>query len=139
MDDELRRSAVVGWSSAVLLMKLPSPLMDGGLVERENRYRARGRTAAGGGAAFLPNPGRTLELLYPGAQVLLVAMASDTRRTAYDLMLAYTVGGVLVSVDTRLAGRLFTEALGEGRIAPLVGYSVARAEVVYGASRLDFL
>ena len=122
-------------------MQLPSPLIDGILLERENRYRARVATALGEVLAFVPNPGRTLELLYPGARVVLGQAAprpGPPRRTAYDLRLAYTRDGLLVSVDTRLAGPLFAEALAQGKIAPLAGYVVDRAEVVYGASRLDF-
>ncbi len=122
-------------------MQLPSPLLDGVLLERENRYRARVATALGEVLAFVPNPGRTLELLYPGARVVLVEAPprpGPPRRTAYDLRLAYTRDGLLVSVDTRLASPLFAEALGQGRIAPLAGYAVDRAEVVYHDSRLDF-
>lgn len=120
-------------------MRLPPGLIDGVLLERENRFRARVRTAAGEALAFVPNPGRTLELLYPGARVLLAPVAAGgQRRTAHDLMLAYTAKGRLVSVDTRLASPLFAEAVAAGRLAPFVGYRVTRPEVVFGASRLDF-
>ncbi|MCW5850290.1 MAG: DNA/RNA nuclease SfsA [Anaerolineae bacterium] len=122
-------------------MQLPSPLLDGFLLERENRYRARVATALGEVLAFVPNPGRTLELLYPGARVVLAPAAprpGPPRRTAFDLRLAYTREGRLVSVDTRLASPLFAEALTQGRVEPLAGYAVDRAEVVYGESRLDF-
>ena len=122
-------------------MQLPSPLLDGVLLERENRYRARVATVLGEVLAFVPNPGRTLELLYPGARVVLASAPprpGPPRRTAYDLRLAYTRDGLLVSVDTRLASPLFAEALAQGRVAPLAGYTVDRPEVVYGDSRLDF-
>lgn len=122
-------------------MNLPSPLLDGILLERENRYRARVATASGELLAFVPNPGRTLELLYPGARVVLAAAVprpGPPRRTAYDLRLVYTRDGLLVSVDTRLASPLFAEALAQGRLEPLAGYAVDRPEVVYGESRLDF-
>lgn len=120
-------------------MRLPPGLIDGVLLERENRFRARVRTAAGDVIAFVPNPGRTLELLYPGARVLLAPVAAGgQRRTACDLTLAYTTEGLLVSLDTRLASPLFAEAIGGGRLAPFVDYRVTRAEVTFGASRLDF-
>ncbi len=120
-------------------MNLPTSLVEGVLLERENRYRARVHLATGDVAAFVPNPGRTLELLYPGARVMVHPVApSATRRTAYDMLLVYTADGLLVSIDTRLATRLFAEALATSQIAPLAGYTVARPEVVFGASRLDF-
>lgn len=120
-------------------MRLPAPLVDATLIERENRFRARVRTAEGEVLAFVPNPGRTYELLYPGARVVLAgAPVAPHRRTAYDLLLAYTAEGRLVSVDTRLASPLFAEAVAAGRLAPFAGYDVTRAEVIFGASRLDF-
>lgn len=120
-------------------MRLPSPLVEGVLLERENRYRARVQTDDGPVLAFVPNPGRTLELLYPGARVVLHPQpGAPHRRTAYDLILAYTVEGLLVSIDTRLAGRVFVEALALGQLEPLVGYRLDKAEVRYGQSRFDF-
>lgn len=120
-------------------MRLPPTLVDGVLLERENRFRARVQTAAGEVLAFVPNPGRTLELLYPGARVLLAPVATGgQRRTAYDLTLAYTADGLLVSIDTRLANPLFAEAVAAGHLAPFLGYGVTRPEVTFGASRLDF-
>ncbi|MFN8496713.1 MAG: DNA/RNA nuclease SfsA [Anaerolineae bacterium] len=119
-------------------MRLPAPLLDGVLVERENRFRARVRLENSDVLAHVPNPGRTVELLYPGARVLLTPRPEPGRRTAYDLILAYTAENLLVSLDTRLPSRLFAEAMAAGRIAPLADYRVARAETRFGSSRLDF-
>lgn len=119
-------------------MLLPTPLLDGRLVERENRFRARVRLDGSEVLAHVPNPGRTVELLYPGARVLLTPRPEPGRRTAYDLILAYTVDDILVSLDTRFPSRLFGEAMAAGRIRPLADYRVARAEIPFGASRLDF-
>ncbi|MFN8473314.1 MAG: DNA/RNA nuclease SfsA [Anaerolineae bacterium] len=119
-------------------MRLPSPLLDGILVERENRFRARVRLDTSEVLAHVPNPGRTVELLYPGARVLLTPRSEPGRRTAYDLILAYTEENVLVSLDTRFPSRLFSEAMEVGRIAPLAAYRVERAETKFGTSRLDF-
>ncbi len=119
-------------------MRLPTPLLDGILLERENRFRARVRLAGVEVLAHVPNPGRTVELLYPGAHVLLTPRPEPGRRTAYDLILAYTVERVLVSLDTRFPSRLFSEAMAAGRVAPFADYRVERAEIPFGDSRLDF-
>ena len=86
-------------------MRLPTPLVDGILEERENRFRARVRLPGGNVLAHVPNPGRTVELLYPGAHVLLTPRPESGRRTTYDLILAYTADNVLVSLDTRFPSR----------------------------------
>lgn len=119
-------------------MQLPVPLIDGVLLERENRYRARVATPGGETTAHVSNPGRLAELLYPGARVLLAPAAAPHRRTAYDLTLVYTPDDLLVSIDTRLAGPLFAEALTLNRLPPFADATLSRAEVPFGASRLDF-
>lgn len=119
-------------------MRLPTPLLDGILEERENRFRARVRLGGVAVLAHVPNPGRTVELLYPGARVLVTPRPEPGRRTAYDLILAYTLENVLVSLDTRFPSRLFSEAMAAGRLAPFADYRVERAEIPFGDSRLDF-
>ena len=119
-------------------MRLPTPLVDGILEERENRFRARVRLPGGNVLAHVPNPGRTVELLYPGAHVLLTPRPESGRRTTYDLILAYTADNVLVSLDTRFPSRLLSEAIAAERLAPFADYRVERAEIPFGDSRLDF-
>jgi sugar fermentation stimulation protein A len=52
---------------------------------------------------FIPNPGRMKELLYRGAQVYLIPVRSDTRKTKYNLTLV-DHQGTLVSIDSNTKG-----------------------------------
>ncbi len=88
--------------------------------------------------AYLPNPGRLQELLVEGAQVLLRRSGSPGRKTRYDLT-GVKAGETWVSVDSRLPNALFREALEQRSLEEFRGYRIAREEVEFGGSRLDFL
>jgi len=119
-------------------MRIHRPLLEGSFVVRENRFRARVRLAGEEVPVHVPNPGRLSELLLPGQQVLLGEARAPHRVTDYDLLMV-RLPHTLVSIDARLPNQLFQEAL-EGRALPeFAGLAVARREVEYGESRLDFL
>lgn len=119
-------------------MDLERNLVKAQFVGRDNRFRVTVRVAGQEVWAHLPNSGRLAELLVPGRRVLLVAQRGAKRKTGYDLSLV-EADGRWVSVDARLPNDLVEEALGKGRLAPLVGYSHIRREVPFGHSRFDFL
>ena len=50
-----------------------------------------------------------------------------------------TRGSALSSADARLPNKLVAEALNQKRMPQFASYPVARAEQVFGESRLDFL
>jgi sugar fermentation stimulation protein A len=89
-------------------------------------------------AAHLPNSGRLGELLTPDRELRLARMPDARRKTTYDVKLA-AYAGVWVSVDARLANRLFAEAWLAGRLADFAGYTNLLPEVGLGESRLDFV
>lgn len=119
-------------------MRFPE-LVEGHLIQRENRFRAAVEVLGQVAGAHVANSGRLRELLTSGRRVWLADRASNRpgppRKTAYDLVLV-EAEGTLVSIDARVPNRLFSEALaplwgagGEVRIVP---------EVRWGESRLDF-
>ncbi len=119
-------------------MRFPN-LIEGRLIQRENRFRAAVEVSGQMASAHVANSGRLRELLTPGRRVWLADGASSRpgspRKTAYDLVLV-ECEGALVSIDARVPNRLFAEALaptwwvgGEARLVP---------EARRGASRLDF-
>ncbi|MFN3763136.1 MAG: DNA/RNA nuclease SfsA [Anaerolineae bacterium] len=67
----------------------------------------------------------------------MVPHPDPRRRTPLDLLLVGYVG-VLVSVDARLPGPLFAEAVVEGRLTEFSGFTRLEREVRCGESRLDF-
>ena len=110
-------------------------------VERPNRFVVRCRLRGGRVVeAFLPNPGRLWELLFPDATLYLthVQAASEDRRTAYSV-LAVERDGAPVFLDTHLTNRVARRLIETGRIPGLEGAEVVRAEVPRGRSRFDFL
>jgi len=117
-------------------MQLP-PTVPGRFLQRQNRFRVLVEVDGHPVPAHLPNSGRLTELLTPGRPCHLVPHPEPHRRTPLDLLLV-EYAGVLVSVDARLPGRLFAEAVGEGRLSPFSGFTRLEREVRCGGSRLDF-
>ncbi|MEE9592282.1 MAG: DNA/RNA nuclease SfsA [Thermoplasmata archaeon] len=113
-------------------------LLEAAFEERLNRFLVRVDRAGRTTLCHLPNPGRLLELLQPGAPVLLDRRSRQGRKTEYDLV-AVRKGEVWVSVDTRLPNRAVRAWLTEGVLPEFRGYSSIHPEVVLGESRLDFL
>ncbi|MCS7178379.1 MAG: DNA/RNA nuclease SfsA [Anaerolineae bacterium] len=117
-------------------MRLP-PTLEGRFLARENRFRVRVEVDDRVVPAHLPNSGRLSELLTPGRPCRLVPHPEPRRRTPLDLLLVEHAG-VLVSVDARLPGPLFAEAVAEGRLLPFARFARVEREVRCGESRLDF-
>jgi len=68
-------------------MKFP-PLHFGTVVERQKRFKLLVDFGDHLEWAYLPNPGRLRELIYPGAPVWLKPVHSVKRKLAYELFLA---------------------------------------------------
>ncbi len=119
-------------------MKIPGPLIQGTFIRRDNRFRATVRVDGKEAWAHVPNSGRLHELFVPGTPVLLRPARSPQRRTAYDLLMVI-VDGQLVSLDSRLPGRLFAEAARARTLAEFREYTHVREEVRMGRSRIDVL
>jgi len=88
--------------------------------------------------AHLPDPGRLLDLLTPGARIWLRAEPSSTRRTRFTAALVAAPSGALVSLDTTLPNRLIAESLRAGALDELQGLDLETSEVPWAGSRLDF-
>jgi len=119
-------------------VRYPEGLVEAAVVRRLNRFAAEVLVEGAPAAVHLANSGRARELLEPGTPCLLVPRARPHRKTRFDLALV-RLGEIWVSADARLPNRLVLEGLLEGRIAPLQRYAGVRAEVRFGASRVDFL
>jgi len=105
-------------------------------VARPSRFlglaEAEGRTVE----CFIPNPGRMRELLYRGARVYLHRCKSSSRKTSYDLALAYSEG-TLVSIDSRVPNIVIEESIHARLLPEFDGYVIDRREPIFGDSRLD--
>lgn len=116
------------------------------VLRRLNRFAALVHMGDGEAVVHLPNSGRLQELLTPGRQALVAmprpgGVRGQPRRTQGDL--TFMLGpSAWVSVDARLPGRLFAEALEAGRLPGFRDYRVVRLEYrppYAPESRLDVL
>lgn len=89
--------------------------------KRLNRFLARVTVGERTLQSFVPNPGRMLELLTLGTEVILREVVKGNRKTSYD-MIGVLNNGQRVSVDSRLPNKLVREALSNKDIEELSEY-----------------
>jgi len=100
-------------------------------LERPNRFLVRARLLASGQEARVhcPDPGRLRELLVPGVRVHVSPETGPGRSTTHCLrFVEHPETGILVSLDSNLACRLFREGLEEGFFPSFRGWLALRAE-----------
>ena len=119
-------------------MQLPTPLIEGRLLRRYQRFLADvelndGRVVT----AHTPNTGSMQQCAVAGCEVLLSASDNPKRKLAWSWELV-KVNGSWVDINTHRANRVVAEALRQGRIVGLAGYEVT-PEFRFGESRLDFM
>ncbi|MFT3731412.1 MAG: DNA/RNA nuclease SfsA [Hyphomicrobium sp.] len=125
-------------------MKFDRSLIPGILIQRYKRFLADVTTAGGVTVtASCPNTGSMLGLTTPGSKVWLSDSDSPTRKYRHTWeMIETDLGGGphLVGINTGRPNALVTEAIGDGTIVELAGYSTLRRELKYGLnSRIDVL
>ena len=86
--------------------------------------------------AYLPNPGRLTELLFPGTKLLLVENHSG--KIGHTVVAAEREGKP-VMLHTHHTNRVARLLLEQDKVPGLEGYCIVRPEVTYGRSRFDFL
>lgn len=121
-------------------MIFPSPLQRGTLIRRYKRFLAD-VTLEGGEVvcAHVANSGAMLGTAEPGMEVWLSPAANPERKLKWNWEMV-VVGGHLVGVNTMHPNRLVADAIREGVIPELAGYTSLRREVKYGRnSRIDML
>lgn len=122
-------------------MEFATPLIPGILIRRYKRFLADieledGRQVT----AHCANPGAMTGLAEPGLRVWLEPNDDSRRKLDFAWRLVELAEPHFAGIDTGLPNRLVAEALAEGRIPALTGYTSIRREVAYGErSRVDFL
>ncbi len=121
-------------------MQLPQPLIPGTLQRRYKRFLAdivltNGETIT----AHCPNSGSLKGCDTPGNPVLISRSSNPKRKLPYTWELVQ-VNGVWVGINTIYPNRLVREAIENGTIVELQGYTTLRGEVPIGEhSRIDLL
>ncbi len=125
-------------------MQFKSPLIRSKLVRRYKRFLSdheleNGETIT----AHVANPGSMLGLDKPGSETWLSVSDNPKRKLKYswELVRISTGKSGLVGVNTHSPNYLAFEALTNGNVHQLKGYTEIRREVKYGTrnSRIDFL
>jgi sugar fermentation stimulation protein A len=121
-------------------MKWASPLTEGRLVRRYQRFLADVDLGGSIVTAHCPNTGSMLGCADPGSRVWLSPAANPGRKLAWTWEMV-EADGTLVGINTGRANALVREAIESGAVPALSGYGSLRAEVRYGreSSRADFL
>jgi len=118
-------------------VRLPSPLVEGRLLRRYQRFLADVELEDGTVVtAHTPNTGSMRQCAVAGHRVLVSRAANPQRKLAWTLELI-AVNGHWVDTHTHRSNRVVEEGLRGGTVAPFAGWDVT-PEVRFGASRLDF-
>jgi len=121
-------------------VKLPHPLIQGRLIKRYKRFLADvelpdGRVVT----AHCPNSGSMRNLIDNHPKVYLSQSDNPKRKLPYTLELIRR-GEHMVVAHSVKANAIVQEAITQGRIPELTGYTHLRSEVPYGTgSRIDLL
>ncbi|MES0266506.1 DNA/RNA nuclease SfsA [Citrobacter sedlakii] len=123
-------------------MQFSPPLQRATLVKRYKRFLADVITPDGTELTLhCPNTGAMTGCAEPGDTVWYSTSENTKRKYPHTWELTETQNGALICVNTLWANRLTKEALEQGRVSELSGYSTLKSEVKYGAerSRIDFM
>lgn len=121
-------------------MRFAASLVEGRLIRRYKRFLADIQLPGAVVTAACPNTGSLMGCCEPGSRVWLSESASATRKYRHTWEIV-EVGEVLVGINTGLPNALVAEAIGDGTITELAGYTSLRREVAFGEerSRVDLL
>ncbi|WP_406661812.1 DNA/RNA nuclease SfsA [Methanolobus sp. ZRKC3] len=115
---------------------------EGILIERPNRFLAIVEIDDAGvkrqEMVHVHDPGRLVDVLYPGNRVLLRKAENSNRKTGWD-MIAGRIGDEWVLINSAFHRRISEWVLENGVIDELRGIDSIIPEQKFGDSRLDFL
>ncbi len=123
-------------------MQFPSPLVEGVLIRRYQRFLADVRLPNGEViTAHTPNTGSMLGCAEPGSRVWIRNSGNPARNYPWSWEISETSEGIKVGINTLLSNHLVREGIDFGVITELAGYERIRSEVRYGSerSRIDLL
>jgi sugar fermentation stimulation protein A len=121
------------------IMKFFSDVKKAYFIDRPNRFLVNCEFEGKVITAFLPNPGRLQELLFPGTVLYITKNPSVLSRKT-----DYTVTGIVkndlpVMLHTHVSNNVVRELISKKLIPPLEDTIIAGSEVPYKNSRFDFL
>ncbi len=113
------------------------PLTEATFLSRPNQLLVEARVGARVVRAHMADRGRLIDLLTPGARLVLAPRDEIGRKTSFQVVGVYS-GDELVSLDTQLPNRLVVAALATGALPQFARYTKVQREVTIGSHRFDF-
>lgn len=104
------------------------------VIKREKRFKLYIKYKGKEVLAYLPNPGRLLEIIYPSAPVYVMRKEKSSRKTQLEAVLGKQ-DKAFVSLNASLANKIFEENLS---LFP-IKVKELRREFYYNKKRYDFL
>jgi sugar fermentation stimulation protein A len=120
-------------------VKLFTDIIPARFTTRPNRFVVECVLAGKTIRAYLPNPGRLWELLFPGTTLYLTRFPPSSERRLKYLAVAVERDGMPVMLHTHHTNTVAAELIREGRISELEGAEIVKPEHRIGSSRFDFL
>ncbi len=108
-------------------------------VSRPNRFLVECTSDGHNIRAFLPNPGRLKELLFPGSRLYLIEDNSNPLKKTSFTVVAVEREGIPIMLHTHRTNQVAQFLIENGAIPVLQGTSVIKAEATVGRNRFDFL
>ena len=121
-------------------MKFVAPLIEGVLVKRYKRFLTDVMLSTGEVVvAHCANPGSMLSVNEPGARVWISPAQNPERKLKFTWEII-EVNGTLVGINTAHPNKIVADAIADGKIKELKGYTSLKREQKYGKnSRIDIL
>jgi sugar fermentation stimulation protein A len=120
-------------------MRFFGPLEKAGFVSRPNRFLICCRKDGREITAYLPNPGRLQELLFPDSLLYLVREPVSENRKYPHTVVAVEREGLPIMLHTHKTNTVAEYLIDQGRIPGLEKARVIGREITIGRSRFDFL
>ena len=123
-------------------MRYHPPLIPATLIRRYKRFLADVTLESGDEiTVHTPNTGSMMGCSDPGSRIWLRDSNNLKRKYRYSWVMSQNSEGILIGVDTMLPNKLVSEAIQNGTVAELQGYTEITREVPYGkeSSRIDLL
>ena len=106
-------------------------------IERINRFVIRVLRKDIPTDVYLPNPGRLWELLLPGTIVYILPSIRQTKLPY--VAIAVEKKNIPIMIHTHYTNNIIEKLIRNRRIKELSNYDIAKKEVKFGKSRIDFL
>ncbi len=114
-------------------------LLEGIFIDRPNRFIIHCSIDGKKVEAYLPNPGRLREILFPATRVLLTERPTGSPGRVPFIAVAAVKDNTPIMLHTHITNLVARHLIENGDIPAFRGYTVSKTEITHGRSRFDLL